>query len=475
MSAQSKKPGGNLRKRTLPAPLPSQKEDVEKRARKRHIADNHIENMMSMMDPGAFASGSTSIPARGAWLRSVTTESIVQKLSQADGSVTGSGQFSVEARARPDGALIIRSNAANDETDDAVTFPLSTESASTADTQFVGHEAAAFQGRLGYVSASSQQGTTAAGGTAWVIALTSAGGGATNIVISRASLDCVLFATPFTGPIGAMVAGAVMTLPVTKGGGNAGTLTLPANCQFVGFTYGRVASGDAGKKLVISAVMNASAVLRSLAATSRFINLNTLTGIDQLRAYRVAGQSVLLTYTGSQLNNGGEIAIARVSAAWAPQPGQTVYEAILKLPKSRRYSGPVRNGAHCFWVPETVEDFEPKLYGADYGAYDKPTFKIVAAGALDDPTESIMLQLETIVEFSTDAPSYASVDYAPPWDSFDKALLLVASINPCGENSKHIVKIKKFLERKVREAYKYALENPAEAMAMIGQAAAMIA
>lgn len=445
--------------RSIPAPPSQQRDKVMRDLVKRDVAGDHIDAVMAMMDPGLLSSA-PEIPARSPWMRSCTVESTVLKLSNNDGSVDPvTGRFAIEARARPNDTLITTNTGSDVEDANPILVGLivnkAVNSAAEADFDIM---SAAHNAML----IVRQLGTIAAGGTAYVLPIGSTAGGTKTILITGSTLAHRLTVRPYTGPIGALVAGVAAVLPVAVDAGGPATLTLPALTTFVSFTYNFVGSADAGRKLSAQASLltPSGGGLSTLTPSSRSYSLTTLTGVNKLRAYRIAGQSLLLTYTGSMINNGGEIAIARVSAAWTPDPGKSVYESLLLLPKSRRYAGKVAKGAHSFWVPESVEDFDPKLYGLNYSELEKPSYKIVAAGTLDDATESIMLQLETIVEFQSDDPSYASVSYAPPWNSFDVAIHALANINPCGENPNHIKRIRKWASKELKNLVKWAIDNP---------------
>lgn len=463
MSSQKKgKAAQRPKARDVALPLPPKRDRMAEMLSSKNVSQEHIDAAMSMMDPGEFVTGTTNIPARAPWLRSVTTESLAHKLSKADGSVSLSGQFTVEARARPDGALILKSSAGVGESVTPITGILTVPKVQVfggiaTETQI--SQAVLTQNG---VVAGAALGTVAAGGTAWVVPLTSTAGGTRSLIFSDTTLITNIKTIPYTGPLNALVATASASSGVPlNGSSNTVTLTLPANCTHVGFTYLYVQNSDVGKKLQLSISMMVGGASAAVGVEAQEYNLQTLAGINKLRAYRIVGQSLLLTYTGSMLDNGGDIAIARVSSSWTPDVGMSVYDSIMKLPKTRRYSGRVSKGAHCYWCPETVEDFEPKLYGGNYNQIEKPSLKIVAAGTLDDPDESVLLQLETIVEFQSDEPSYASVAYAPPWNSFDIALQLLARSNPCGENPSHLKKIRKFLQKEVKQFIQYGIENPA--------------
>ncbi len=455
MSAKGKKPA---RTRDQPAQPSAQREKVQRDLQRRNVAADHIEAVMAMMDPG-LVPGAVEIPARGSWMRSTTVESSVLKLSAADGSVdAASGAFLAEVRARPDDTIVVRSNAADPEDGMPIDFIGVTQKVTSSTTLA---ELDSFGLSHGLYNSNTLLGTIAAGGTKNVCSLVSTLGGTRTILVDSSTLTGRLTFTPYTGPIGAMVAGAATIVPVGANASSSASLTVPALCQWLSIEYYYISPADSQKKLVFTgSLIGSAAALAGLSPNTRTVNLSTLGGVEKLRSYRISGQSVLLTYTGNMLNNGGEIAIARVAASWAPDVGKTVYQSLALLPKSRRYVGKVNKGAHSFWIPETVEDFDPKLYGLSYTQAEKPTYKIVAAGALDDPTESIMLQVETIVEFQSDAPSYASVAYAPPWNNFDVALHALANINPCGENPNHVKRIKKWASAGLQSLMKLAIANP---------------
>lgn len=448
----------------LPAGTASQKQLVAAKLQKRHVADDHIQNVQAMMDPGEYVAGTTSVPSRAPWLRTVTTESTVLKLSAADGSIDpATGAFTVQASARPDNTLVVRSGAADNEDDLGMTGKFSVFEAA-AGTNVLSLWELDHNGR----ASKAEPCTIVAGLVAvYAVPVFSTAGGVCAFVVTNPTQSGSFRVRSYTGPANALVAAGFSNAAPCATGGQSVTMsvTLSANTTHVTLEYSSVAS-----RIMLTGVVSifpGQPALTGLGSAGTVYSLQTLRDVEALRAYRIVGQSLLLTYTGSQINNGGEIAIARVYSNWQPLPGQTLYQAIMKLPKSRRYGGRAATGAHSFWVPATVEDLEPKLYGIDYSAVERPSLKIVAAGALDDPTESIMLQLETIVEFSTDAPSYASVDFAPPWNNFDVALQLAATINPNGENSKHLARIAKYTGAKARAALRYALDNPVAAASTI--------
>lgn len=457
MSDKRKK---SIKSRNMPAGPQVKRDRLAEELSLKGIGDKHISAATAMMDPGAFPIGSTKIPSRSPWLRNVTVESTVIKLSTANGTVAADGSFSLQARARPDGALVLLGGPGVVDNSFGVNGVAAVNSGQTfngAATETAMPQVVLQQNTL---ASGARLGTIAAGGTTWVVPFSSTAGGNRTVIVSNSTTDISAKFRPYTGPIGALVAAAAATLTVPDKGSIQGALTIPANCTFLEVSYSYCPLDMAGKKIQFSFSIQGTALV-NIGSETHTVDLTTLTGVDKLRAYRIVGQSLLLTYTGSSLNNGGDIAIARVSSTWTPDPGQSVYEAILKLPSTRRYSGMVKYGAHSFWAPETVEDFEPKLYGEDYDSTEKPTLKIVAAGSLDDTGESVLLQMQTIVEYQTDSPSYASVEYAPPWDSFDVALHVLARMNPCGENPSHLKRIRKFLEPKVKQMVQYAVENPA--------------
>ncbi len=466
MSAKQKR---SNKPRNNPAGPQAKKDRLMEELSLKGVGDKHISAAMAMMDPGAFPLGSAKIPSRSPWLRNVTVESTVIKLSTANGTVAADGSFSLQARARPDGALVLLGGPGVVDNVFGVNGVAAVNSGQTyngAPTETAMPQVVLQQNT---VSSGARLGTIAAGGSTWVVPFASTAGGTRTVSVSNSTTDIQVKFRPYTGPIGALVANTAATVNVPDKGSSSATLTIPANCTFLEVVYIFCPADMAGKKIQFSFSIQGSALV-NIGSEAHTVDLTTLAGVDKLRAYRIVAQSVLLTYTGSALNNGGDIAIARVSSTWSPDPGQSVYEAILKLPSTRRYSGMVKHGAHSFWSPETVEDFEPKLYGEDFDNAEKPTLKIVAAGALDDTGESILLQMQTVVEYQTDSPSYASVEYAPPWDSFDVALHVLARMNPCGENPSHLKKIRKFLEPKVKSMVQYAVENPAA----IGAAVAKI-
>ncbi len=188
-------------------------------------------------------------------------------------------------------------------------------------------------------------------------------------------------------------------------------------------------------------------ILLGLATSSSMAvySVSLLDDVKNLRWYRVTGQAVLVTWTGSDLNNGGVIAAARVAGTWAPQTDSVsdYYDVISDLPFDS-YDGALKHGAHVHWMPESLNDFEPHYLGRPPIA---PLRKLVVAGRFDDSTQSCRVRVITIIEYFTDSPSYGAMVFGPPWADFDAYLAILDGTVPAAtSNDSHIrTKVKKGL------------------------------
>lgn len=428
-----------------------------------HVSGEHQRAVRAMMDPES--STGFDIPSRAPWLRTAVVESTTVSINEEEGTLVG-GKFIAVVRARPDHTVNISSDLADASDKDTMDGQLQ-------DLRYGNSFVVANKWGLVHGSKSEQAAEEAvvAGGSVYGIRVVAAGAGSRIFYVTAPTRTGRLKVDLYSGAANALVFESSSTeCPFGIDGSSTCTMTFTADTTFLVLSYVTPKSTPMFTANVGFWATTGSAAL-SLQATSKEVNLKTMDGINNLRAYRVAGQSVLFRYLGSQFQNGGRVAIARVWSSWVPELGTSVYDSIALLPPSQRYLGRMSKGAHSFWVPSSVEDLEPKIYGHEEVDL-RPGFKIVVAGDFDDPTEGGELQVQTIIEYSTDYPAYASKDYAPAWNSFDVAIEAMARMNPNGENPSHLAKVAKFMHKGVRKALKMAIDNPdkvAQAIMMIGK------
>lgn len=83
-----------------------------------------------------------------------------------------------------------------------------------------------------------------------------------------------------------------------------------------------------------------------------------LTSIPDVQLMRRIAAAILVTYTGSQLQNGGQIASGLVPTDWNP-PTDDPFTSVGSL-RNDRYDGPVRDGTDVTWRPLELYDTIPQ-------------------------------------------------------------------------------------------------------------------
>ena len=179
--------------------------------------------------------------------------------------------------------------------------------------------------------------------------------------------------------------------------------------------------------------------------------------IRDLESWCVAAQDVLVTFEGDTLNDGGNIASARVPRNWTTNGDP--YSEILALPYDR-YDGPLKHGTHVHWIPGSVTDLSPVITPADAAAYG--AYKIVITGTITHPGASVRVRVCTAVSYYSGDPSYGTMDWAPPPTDYLLLLQYVARAVPAATaNDTHILKkLPQLAQKYVKQGFRYLLENP---------------
>jgi len=196
-----------------------------------------------------------------------------------------------------------------------------------------------------------------------------------------------------------------------------------------------------------------------------------------ISSYRPVAASLLASYVGPMLTNGGNIA-----AAWLPSnattqnfftrtPGQygnfQNWEKLADVPTA--YNGPINTGAYCYWTPEDMTDVEMASL-SEALEKDYPTLCISGqfnpGTAVTDPTEELVIRLQLdycgeYVTTSTLVPSRACVGSQQIWD---QANMVLANQPHAMPNGKHLEFFKK-IAAKIGTAAKWAWNNRATLMA----------
>jgi hypothetical protein len=262
-------------------------------------------------------------------------------------------------------------------------------------------------------------------------------------------------------------AGTSILYCTSEGGTVTASVILPANC--IGLAISALQTTFTTYKvpmsLGIAFVASTGTGLTGLARLSSTVStfgLPLATSVAQLQSWRVTAQDLLVTFEGDTLNDGGNIAAARVTSHWTggkSDASGNPYADIIALPYDR-YDGPLKLGAHVHWIPGSIDDLKPIediKDDADFGY-----FKMVAAGTITHPGASVRVRVCTTIAYFSNDPSYGEMDWAPPPTDLGLMLQYVARVVPAAtENDTHILKkIAAFAGKNLNTGIKYLQENP---------------
>lgn len=186
---------------------------------------------------------------------------------------------------------------------------------------------------------------------------------------------------------------------VTNAWLNMGTLMSEFGTFFVPFTV-------PGGVVLDAFSIQCGAQVGSVAANFRFtpgftipqdVHTQTLYSSDavllgRVERYRVTALSVLATYSGDFLNNGGVIASARTQPKYAFN--DVPYDALTKL-QDHKYQGPMVDGAYAWWLPYSYEEMD---YRTDPLASASAT-QLRVAGQFANANGALQITVCAVVEF----------------------------------------------------------------------------
>jgi hypothetical protein len=158
----------------------------------------------------------------------------------------------------------------------------------------------------------------------------------------------------------------------------------------------------------------------SLGATAPAINSFDLLShqtvdLGKISLVRVTALSLLATYTGPELEAGGQIAAARVRAGW--QPGAvTAYEGLTQL-VDHSYNGKIKTGAYSWYLPYNLTELE---FRHPCARFDATSLQI--AGNFDDAAGSLTVTARMVVEFYTPLQLFAHKPSPPMTDAFQNLI-----------------------------------------------------
>lgn len=150
--------------------------------------------------------------------------------------------------------------------------------------------------------------------------------------------------------------------------------------------------------------------------------------LGRVERYRVTALSLLATYSGNFLNNGGVIAAARTQPKYSYN--DVPYSALTKL-QDHKYQGPIVDGAYCWWMPYSYEEMD---YRTDVLAPADAT-QLRVAGEFADDNGALVITVCAVVEFysplqifSHEPGPFSSDEYLELLHALDK--IPAATCNP---------------------------------------------
>lgn len=172
------------------------------------------------------------------------------------------------------------------------------------------------------------------------------------------------------------------------------------------------------------------------------------TALDLLTEYRTVSMSSLLTYRGSLLNNGGQIAALLYRGGESPQQnGLFHYGSVAETPGS--YDGWLVNGSYSIWLPSDERDMLMRETSVD-NMWAFPFHAI--CGRVVDTTQTDALRLRVCINFEGVTKSqilhqcYSRVNPR----EIAEAAVFVKNFPTSMENPLHVKAIADFLKKTIR-------------------------
>jgi hypothetical protein len=139
------------------------------------------------------------------------------------------------------------------------------------------------------------------------------------------------------------------------------------------------------------------------------VNAPELDGLSQTRTERTTALSVLCTYQGADLQNGGQIAAARLGMALSPlrAPSGDVFGYLAALPFYRDDYA-LKHGIYAWWLPDSLQEHFYRDYRQPRSDDISTESCIQVAMLRDNPTQTVRLKIVQNFEFVTRSRLYSS-------------------------------------------------------------------
>lgn len=169
--------------------------------------------------------------------------------------------------------------------------------------------------------------------------------------------------------------------------------------------------------------------------------------------YRPVAMSLLVSFVGNELYNGGVIAAKYLSGGETPgRLNYPTFEELAQVPNA--FQGPLKTGAYCYWKPTDPSDVSFREVDYENIAGDLPSLYVV--GKATDPTNTqIRLRYCLCVEAKTTRQILPTLFSRINPDEIAMASQALQSLPNCMENPLHLEKIRNFLSGVVRKGEEF--------------------
>lgn len=165
--------------------------------------------------------------------------------------------------------------------------------------------------------------------------------------------------------------------------------------------------------------------------------------------YRPVAMSLLVSFVGNELYNGGTIAAKYLSGGETPgRLNYPTYEELAQVPNA--FQGPLKTGAYCWWKPTDPKDVSFREPNYQNTTGDLPSL-YVAGKATDAANTQIRLRLCICVEAKTTRQILPTEYSTVNPDEIAAASQALQGISNVMENPLHLEKIGNFLRSIVRK------------------------
>ncbi len=218
-------------------------------------------------------------------------------------------------------------------------------------------------------------------------------------------------------------------------------------------------------QVAINISVPANSTFNALAQTFNLYNSDAIQ-LSRVERYRVTALSILCSYSGNALQNGGTIASARCAPGYTF--GDDPYSSLCKL-TDNQYHGPMLNGCYAWWMPNSFEESEY----LDISEAPASATNLRVAGKFADNTGALQITLTTVVEFYSPLQIFSHLVGPIVDDGYYDCLRQLQLIPAACCNPLH-TDLLRMVESRVKKLAKHAIKNPAIALAAAKSLASMI-